>query len=51
MRSAKDSQVEGDDSQVEGDDSQLGHLVFARTTTGIGAPTWTDLPEIRQEER
>ena len=39
------------DSQIEGDDSQLGHLVFARTTTGIGAPAWTDPPQIRQEER
>jgi len=39
------------DSQIEGDDSQLGHLVFARTTMGIGAPTWTDPSQIRQEER
>ena len=35
---AEDLEASAKDSQIKDDDSQLGHLVFARTSAGIGAP-------------
>ena len=34
----QDREASAKDPPIKDDDSQLGHLVFARTSTGIGAP-------------